>query len=73
MDSNSCRQSQLDEKVALEAIFGEDAVFGKNAWEVWSPLEVTIHLEPLHTGSEESRTFVYADLFVQCSENYPYR
>ncbi|KIH47564.1 RWD domain protein [Ancylostoma duodenale] len=71
MDSNSCRQSQLDEKVVLEAIFGEDVVFTKNAWDIWSPLEVTIHLEPLHTGAEESRTFVYADLHVQCSETYP--
>ncbi|EYC20507.1 hypothetical protein Y032_0021g248 [Ancylostoma ceylanicum] len=69
---SSCRQCQLDEKLALQAIFGDDATFRKNAWDTWSPLEVTIRLEPLHTGAEESRTFVHADLHVQCSEAYPY-
>ncbi|VDM74722.1 unnamed protein product [Strongylus vulgaris] len=70
-DSN--HQAQLDEKVAIESIYGEDAVFGKTTCEVWNPLNVTVHLEPQHTGDDDSRVYVSLDLNIRCGKRYPTR
>ncbi|CAI5440825.1 unnamed protein product [Caenorhabditis angaria] len=72
------RQSlQDDEKLVIESIFCEDAVFAQQKWKVWHPLEVTIHLKPPEScstePSTEKRREVSVDLHVACSREYPTR
>uniref|UniRef100_A0A1I7XJ05 Non-specific serine/threonine protein kinase n=1 Tax=Heterorhabditis bacteriophora TaxID=37862 RepID=A0A1I7XJ05_HETBA len=66
MSEDTAIQTQDDEKLALQSIFGEDAV--------WMPLDVTIHLEPIKTASqlETREVFVFIDLRVKCSRTYPH-
>ncbi|CAI4228721.1 unnamed protein product [Auanema sp. JU1783] len=65
------KELQEDEKIAIQSIF-EEAVFEKNAWNVWKPIAVKIHLLPTQSDSRsKSNDQVSLTLTVSCGERYP--
>ncbi|CAB3404975.1 unnamed protein product [Caenorhabditis bovis] len=73
-DESNVEKIQDDEKLAIAAIFGDDAKFAEWKWKNWHPLEVTIHLEPIATSSrDENRRKIAVDVHITCSKEYPWR
>uniref|UniRef100_A0A914UL60 Eukaryotic translation initiation factor 2-alpha kinase 4 n=1 Tax=Plectus sambesii TaxID=2011161 RepID=A0A914UL60_9BILA len=70
------RQKQDDELLVLQSIYeGEvEDLRRKDAWNVWRPVELLIHLRPSSSASgRPSDVYVSVDLHVNCSVDYPGR
>ncbi|XP_044265056.1 eIF-2-alpha kinase GCN2 [Tribolium madens] len=64
---------QKNELEALQAIYGDDLrdLRGQAAWMTWTPLNLSISLNPQQGSSGLHEVYVKLDLHVTCPETYP--
>ncbi|VIO88081.1 Uncharacterized protein BM_BM7162 [Brugia malayi] len=70
---DDAKRRQGDERIVLESVYGEDfRDAAQNAWKIWQPLDVILHLKPVRSVSTTSgKIYVSLDLHVKCPKTYP--
>ncbi|VDN18926.1 unnamed protein product [Gongylonema pulchrum] len=71
--ASEARRRQEDERLVLQSIYGDDLVDAMpNAWKIWRPLDLILHLKPVGSASVTSgKIYVSLDLHVKCPATYP--
>uniref|UniRef100_A0A915PPF6 non-specific serine/threonine protein kinase n=1 Tax=Setaria digitata TaxID=48799 RepID=A0A915PPF6_9BILA len=70
---DEAKKRQEDERIVLKSVYGEDFVdAAQNAWKVWEPLDIILHLKPIESASVASdEIYVSLDLHIKCPKTYP--